>query len=458
MTSMQITQGPQLRQKLSQSMIQSVEILQMNARELSDLIEEMSLDNPMLDTVQKAPADENELRLRKLEWLSGLDEQNRAYYRYDREDMEDTGFLENVSGHRTETLADLLRLQLMSGHYTPKQMSVFEYIIASLDERGFFVQSPSQLAEELRIPETDAEQCLDIMRDLEPDGICAAGPKESLLKQIDKREDAADWDVERAIVTDCLELIAGNKLPAAAKALGQPLIRIKEAVSRIRMLNPIPARGFDTGEALHYVTVDITIVKFEDHFEILVNEYGYPQIRVNPYYLKLLRGDCDKETKEYLSEKLRQIEQVQEHITRRNSTLMELAKYLLDKQEPFFRYGEREIRPLRMKDAAEVIGVHESTISRAVRDKYLQCPWGIYPLNFFFSAGVSNEDNEQISNRKIKTAIRELVEEEDKKNPVSDQRLCDLLKNQGISVSRRTVAKYREDLGIGSTRERKEWE
>ena len=205
------------------------------------------------------------------------------------------------------------------------------------------------------------------------------------------------------------------------------------------------------------MTPDITIVKFEDHFEILLNEFAYPKIRVNKYYLKLLRSDCDRETKKYLSEKLKQIEETQGHIERRGNTLMELAKFLLERQRDFFEHGEQGIRPLKMKDAAAAMDVHESTISRAVRDKYLQCPWGLYPLSYFFSAGLAGEDEEEVSARRIKLEIRKLIDEEDTKRPRSDQKLCDLLQEKGIAVSRRTVAKYREEMGIGSTRERKTW-
>ena len=295
------------------------------------------------------------------------------------------------------------------------------------------------------------------MRDLEPAGICAAGPRECLLKQIDKKEDPV-WDVERVVIADYMELLGRNKLPLIAEKFGQPLDRVIMALERIRQLSPIPAQGFDNGEALHYVTPDITIVKFADHFEILLNQFSYPQIRINKYYLKLLRSDgCDQETKTYLNAKLKQIEETRDHIARRGSTLMSLAEFLLVRQQKFFLHGESRLAPLRMKDAAAEIGVHESTISRAVRDKYLQCPWGLFPLSYFFSAGIGNEDQEQLSTRFIKSELRRLIEGEDTSMPLSDQKLCELLQEKGAAVSRRTVAKYREEMGIGSTRERKTW-
>ena len=471
MGALNISQKLKLKQTLSQKMIQSVGLLQMNSQELSEYISELSLENPMVELESEVPADEQEMRIRKLEWLAGLDEQNRAFYNYDLEDSENTGFMENISGRRTETLSDVLHLQLLSGHYSPREMKIFDYMIASVDSKGYLSMSAEHIAETFQITVREAESYFRILRDLEPDGICAAGPRECLLKQIDKKQydqkkldtiqpddgDGEDWEVERALIGECMELIARNRLPAAAEKLGQPLERVIEALERIRELNPIPAQGFDTETALHYVTPDITIVKFEDRFEILLNEYAYPKIRINRYYLKLLHSDCDQETKKYLSEKLKQIEETQGHIERRGSTLMELAKFLLERQREFFEHGEQGIRPLKMKDAAAAMNVHESTVSRAVRDKYLQCPWGLYPLNYFFSAGLSGEDEEEVSARRIKLEIRKLIDEEDTKKPRSDQKLCDLLQEKGIAVSRRTVAKYREEMGIGSTRERKTW-
>ena len=456
MSTIKISQGIAIRQTLSPNMIQSFNILQMNAQELSDYVSALALENPMVELDQRATSDPDELRVRKLEWLANLDEQNRAFYKYDRDDAENTGLMENVRSRRAETLADLLRLQLLSGHYTPHEMEVFDYIIGSLDDRGFFVLPASHLMEVFNLSEEDARSYLEIMRDLEPAGICAVGPRECLLKQIDRKEDP-DWDIERAVIKDYMQQLGKNKLPEIAEKLGQPLERIITALERIRELNPFPAQGFDTGEALHYVTPDITIVKFPDRFEILLNRYSYPEIRINKYYLKLLRSDCDRETKTYLNAKLRQIEETREHIARRGSTLMAQAEFLLEHQQDFFLHGESRLAPLKMKDAASSIGVHESTISRAVRDKYLQCPWGLFPLSYFFSAGVGSEDKEQTSARRIKAEIRALVDQEDTAKPLSDQKICDLLQEKGIAVSRRTVAKYREEMGIGSTRERKSW-
>ena len=215
MSSLQISQSVKLGQTLSQKMIQSVKILQMNAQELSDFISELSLENPMVELSSESTSDADEMRLRKLEWLSNLDEQNRAFYKYDREDAEDTGFMSNISGRRTETLEEVLLLQLLSGHYSPREMEVFDYIIGSLDSRGFFALPLSHLMEVFSLSEEDARSYLEIMRDLDPAGICAAGPRECLLKQIDRKNDP-DWDIERRITENFMRQLGKNKLPDRA--------------------------------------------------------------------------------------------------------------------------------------------------------------------------------------------------------------------------------------------------
>ena len=235
MPSLKIQHNIKLNQSLSQKMIQSVNILQMNVQELSSYIEELSLENPMVELPQETPNDADEMRLRKLEWLSNLDEQNRAFYRYDREDADEPGMIDKISGRRTETLPELLRLQLLSGHYSQDEMKVFDYIIGSMDTRGYVTLTAADLADTFGLTHEDAASYLSVMRDLEPAGICAAGPRECLLKQIDKMEDS-DWDIERKIIADHMELLGRNKLPLIAEKLGQPLDRIITALERIQNL------------------------------------------------------------------------------------------------------------------------------------------------------------------------------------------------------------------------------
>lgn len=440
------------KQIVSQKMIQSVSILQMSTQELADHIKEITLENPVLDFDERVPEDKEQERLKKLEWLASLDEQNRSYYQYDHEDAENEKGMNNVAGSTTERLEDVLHLQLLGGMHTDKEQEIFEYIIQCLDSSGYFTISASEVAKANHVSIETAKRCIAVMRDLEPAGVCAASMQDCLLKQMEKRKDCGD--LERKIVSEYMELLGKNQLPIIAKQLRAPLADIVQAAGRIRELNPRPAQGFDNGDLMRYVTPDITVVKFQDGFELLLNDYTCPTLQINQEYLGMLKSDCDPEVKEYLLAKVRQAEELQECISRRSSTLLALARCIVDVQRDFFVYGEKSVKPFRLMDAAERIGCHESTVSRALKDKYLQCCWGVYPLNYFFQKGLS-QGQEAIASLQIKQAIAEIVEKEDKQKPYSDSKLSELLREQGMDISRRTVAKYREEMMIANGRERK---
>ncbi len=341
------------KQMVSQKLIQSVNILQMSTQELADYIKEATLENPVLDFDERMPEDKDQERLRKLEWLASLDEQNRSYYQYDRDDAEEEKGMNNVAGPTAERLEDALRLQLLGGAYSEKEMEVFEYIIQCLDSRGYFTVPALEVAEVNGVSEEKAEECIAVMRDLEPAGVCAASMQDCLQKQLEKRKDCGS--LEREIVSGYMELLGKNQLQAIAKALKVPVTEVAQAAGRIRELNPRPAQGFDNGDLMRYVIPDITVVKFRDGFEILLNDYTCPTLHINKEYLGMLKSGCDQEVKEYLSAKIRQAEELQECIVRRSSTLLALARCIVDVQQDFFIRGEGFVKPFRLADAAERI-------------------------------------------------------------------------------------------------------
>lgn len=446
------------KQILSQKMLQSVEILQMNAQELTEYIRELSLENPVLDIEEAAAEDKAKERVRKLEWLAGLDEQNRTYYQYDRRDNED--YLNNIGSKEGETLKDALMLQLIGNDYSEFEMEVFEYIADSLNSSGYYTEGLEELVRRFGITEEEAAACLEVMKDLEPAGVCTGSLKECMTRQLDRLGEG--YETERSIAENYLELLGKNQLPSIAKKMKISLEQVKRAAENIKKLNPRPAQGFDSGGMMRYIVPDVTIVKFQDRFEILQNSFAYPNIRVNQDYLKMLKTDCGKEVKDYLTGKIHQIEQVQEAIEKRGSTLLNLAKCLIEVQEEFFLYGQKSLRPFMMKEAAQRLSVHESTISRTVKGKYLQCSWGVYPFSYFFSRGLKQtsgnlQEKEDMSTVRIRQRLKELMEGEDKHAPYSDQQLKELLEQEGIVISRRTVVKYREAMGISNSRGRKEY-
>ncbi len=440
---------------LSKKMLPAVEILQMNAQELTDFIKELSLENPVVDVEEAVSLDKAKERMKKLEWLARLDEQNRTFYQYDRRDTKDD--LENISGDDSENLAAALMLQLMGKGYSELEMGIFEYIANSLDPSGYYTEPLAEVAHRFSVSQDKAGECLAVMKGLEPVGVCAGSLQECLEIQLHAMGEG--HEVELGIVAGYMELLGKNQLPAISKKMKVSLERVKTAAEKIRRLNPRPAQGFEQRGMLRFAVPDMIVVKFQDRFEILQNTYAYPAIHKDPEYLKMLQTDCGKEAKDYLAEKIHQIDQVQEAIAKRSAMLLDLTKCLVEVQEAFFLYGTKSLRPFTMKETAERLDIHESTVSRAVKGKYLQCSWGIYPFSYFFSRGFrQNTDGKgDVTAAYIKQKMKELIDGEDKHKPYSDQRLTDLLKEEGMEVSRRTIVKYREAMEIASSRGRKQF-
>lgn len=444
------------KQILSYRMIQSVEILQMSAQELGESIQEMALENPVLEIEEISPEENKTEKIKKLEWLSNLDEQNRLYYKYDQQDENENDPMRKIAVRSGNSLADYLHMQLLDQNYSDNDMKIFDYIAHSLDHRGYYIDGTDEIARQFSISIDEAEHYLNIMKNLEPYGVCSSTLKECLEKQLEKLD--FPHDVEYTIVHEYIDLLGKNQLPAIAKKLKSSLDRVKKATEVIKNLNPKPAQGFDNGHISRYITPDVTIVKLDGYFEILLNNYTYPVLHLNKDYLHMYQTSEDESVKDYLKEKITQIEQMRDAITRRHSTLLELSRCILDVQKEFFLYGEDELHPFRMKDAAERLDVHESTISRAVRDKYLQCCWGIYPLSYFFSKALNqNDDESSVSTNKVKRQLEQYIKYEDKQHPYSDQKLAELFEEEEIKISRRTIAKYREEMGIPNCRGRKDF-
>ncbi len=438
--------------KLSQKMIQSARILQMSGNELSDYLKELELENPIVILQETDFAVNNPVKPDYYDWLAKSDEQNRAYSL--EENYSEDYFLENMGEWRRKTLADFLKMQLIHKPYSKFDFQVFEYIAQCLDSKGYFTSSPDELSAYFQISKDQAEKYLEIMRALEPAGVCAASLKECLLTQLRKSEKKDE--TAETIITEYLELLGKNQLPVIAKKMGISIDKVRMAALHIKKLNPIPAQGFEDGHVQKLIIPDVSIVRRKDGFHIVAEDEQLPSIIMNEDYLSLLNSECPKEVKEYLDSKMKQAEEVQKNIRMRGETLLKLAKYILEEQYAFFVYGEDQLKPLRLKDAAERMEFHESTISRAVKDKYLKCAWGVYPFSYFFSKSIKNDTGEMAAVQ-MKRKVKELIDGEDKSKPYSDQKLSGLLKEMGIQMSRRTVTKYREQMQIPDSRGRKEY-
>ena len=438
---------------LSQKMIQSTEILQMSSLELETYIKDLAEENPVVDLEdqKEVPDDQDELA-RKLEWLGSSDEQNRVYYSQDYEENEKDRW--NFAIDEGEDLADYLMSQLIGGPYSEEQMKVLDYMALCLDSKGYFTEDIAEIAKKFQMTQEEISSLLSVLQSLEPAGVGARNLKECLMLQLD-RLGIEDVTI-RGVVSDYLELLGKNQLHVIARKMKVSLEEVAMAAKVIKNLNPKPGSGFSSREHLKYITPDVVVVHLGGYYEILLNEYMYPKMSINGYYLKLLKEDPSKETKDYVNEKVNQAEWIMNCISQRNKTLMNVTKAIIDRQNLFFAKGPGNLKPMKLADIADVLHIHESTVSRAVRDKYMQCSWGVYPLNYFFSKGIATSTElSSVTPEEVKRDIHKIIEKEDKKKPLSDRLIAEKLDEMGVHISRRTVAKYREEEGIKDASGRK---
>ena len=450
-------------QTLSQRMIQSAEILQMTSQELNTYINELALENPVIDIVEPPTAEEQRESIEQQEWLNSFNEEN--YYLYQRQNNDDDYDFKsswNINTDDGETLQDYLWSQLITENFTDQETEIIKFMLECLDNKGYLEESIETIASYFG---TDTELVEDLLSDLQaldPSGVCARSLEECLKLQLERRNMLTP--VLESIIDNCLEMVARNQIPAIARKLRLSPAETAGYCQIIKSLNPKPGVSFSSRDQLRYIIPDVTIVKFKDHFDILLNESMYPTIELNSYYRQMNQNPESSELKEYLGNKIRQAEWVKQCVTQRGKTLMQVSRAILEHQEEFFTFGPAHLSPLRLADIAQELDIHESTVSRAVSKKYLQCSWGVYPMNYFFSRSVAvqessgNENGAQsVTAADIKRVLREIIEEENKKKPYSDRLLGEKLAERGISISRRTVAKYREEEGIADASGRKEY-
>lgn len=461
------------KQMLSQHMVQSMEILQMSAQELEEYIEGLSLENPVIeleDSYQyeadhKAASRQEDLQ-RKLDWLESTDLQNKVYY---QEERGEESSQENWHDSRQteEDLQEYLLSQLLFVDYSKQDRAVIEFLIQSLDQRGYFTEEISFVAQYFGVSEEHVEELLRDIQALDPAGAGARNLQECLLLQLRRkresllvRESAQEESLAETLVRYHMEDIAKNHLHGIMKELHVSMEEIQASCEEIRSLNPKPGSSFSSREQLRYISPDAVVVKLEEQFEILVNEYQYPQFSISGYYQEMLKNTTDGETREYLQKKVQQAEWVQNCITQRSSTLLRVMRVLVEKQNEFFQYGPGHKRPMRLMDVAKELDIHESTVSRTLRGKYLQCAWGVFPLNYFLTsiAVRSAGQNEEKTPEQVKKMIQKVVDGEDKKKPYSDQAISEKLKEYDVEISRRTVNKYRQEMNLPDKSGRKQWE
>ena len=388
-----------------------------------------------------------------MDWDTFLDGYNYSSGDQYNDEDDDRPSFENMLTKKG-TLFDHLIWQINMGKFTPEEMRVGAEIIGNIDEDGYFRSSPAEVAAVCRVEAAFVEAVLARIQDFDPMGVGARDLRECLLIQVRLLE--MGGTVVESIIRDHLKDLEIRNYRQISRVLGVETKDILLASRIISNMDPKPGRMFQQDD-IQYISADIFVYKVGDEYMVTLNEDGLPTLRINPLYLSegKLGPLLDQKTENYISDKTRSALWLIKSIQQRQRTIYKTAKSIVKFQRDFFDKGIEYLKPLVLRDVADDIGMHESTISRVTTNKYMQTPQGLFELKYFFNSGISTGDGDFIASESVKSKIKEILESEDMRKPYSDQRLAELLAKGNISIARRTVTKYREMLRIGSSSERK---
>ncbi|QSR89352.1 RNA polymerase factor sigma-54 [Methylacidiphilum caldifontis] len=447
-TSLGLYQSIKLHQALSPQMQHSLTILQAPAVELSAIIQQELLSNPLLEMSEDKPLGGQSIEgllQEKEKWYDYLGPNFEGSQRSTEDEKKRQFFFD--SQVVPESMVTELSKQLSLVCTDNTLLEAAHYIIGNLDDRGYLNTELENIAHELGLPYGLVEKALELVQSLDPPGIAARNLSECLLLQL--KALGKENSLEFRIVSEYLTLLEKKKLSEIAKQLKVNLKQVQEAVESIRSLNPFPGSKYRGDEKEKIIQVDLIVVKEAGSWKVYFNEEVIPRLRINHYYESLLsQQDKDPYLKNYLKEKKRSGLFLIKCLKMRESTLLRVAEAIIQSQEDFFNFGPHSLKPLTMSEIAKKIDVHETTVSRAIANKYIKTPHGIFELKYFFNSGFQKETGEFVANQIVKEAIERLIRNEDPKSPLSDQQIVALLAKEGIKMARRTIAKYRAHLKI----------
>ncbi len=475
----------ELRQqlKLTQQLIMTpqlqmaIKLLQLSKLELVDMISQELENNPALEEVQETAGDDalekqtdqtqevadNQIKEVKIEeniqedidWSNYLDEYNtpgRTSFETERRDA--PTYETFISGKKS--LYDHLLWQLMMILPTKEEEDIGSLIIGNVNRDGYLEVSVDEIAEMSEFPSERIEEVLVKLQTFDPIGVCARNLSECLLIQASHLGLSDSIIIE--IITNHLKHLENKNYKAICRALKITIKDVVSAVEVIKMLEPKPGREYSDEEP-QYISPDIYVYEYEDEFVIVLNDDGMPKLRINPYYKKAVsRGEkIASETKDYLQDKMRSAAWLIRSIHQRQKTIYKVMESILKFQKDFFEKGIAYLRPMVLRDVAQDIGMHESTISRVTTNKYAYTPQGIFELKYFFNSSISRVHGEAIASTSVQDKIKKIIEGENPKKPYSDDKISKILKEANINIARRTVAKYREMIGVLSSNKRKQY-
>ncbi len=472
--ALELQQNLRLQQQLvmTPQLQMAIKLLQLSRMELVETIQQELETNPTLEEEQEmdaeqaaeAPAAEDESPQEvsieeKFEdfadWQNYMDEfssTGKVHFESEKKEAPD---YEAFTANKT-SLADHLRWQLLMTKPTEEEEAIGSYIIGSINEDGYLDLSIEELAQMADVSASKVKQVLELMQTFDPPGICARDLKECLLVQAAHL--GIDDPLVVRIISDHIKDLENKRYKIIAKALNTHLDDVIAAVNLIKRLDPKPGDQFAENEQI-YIVPDVYVYKYEDDFVIMLNEDDMPRVQINSYYKKAAKKgeQISDEAKNYLKDRLRSAEWLIKSIQHRRKTIYNVMQSIVKFQRDFFDYGISHLKPLVLRDVADDIEMHESTISRVTNNKYAYTPQGIFELKFFFNSSIHRSHGESIASASVQAEIRKMIESENPKKPFSDKKIAEMLKAQDIDIARRTVAKYRENLGILSSSKRKQF-
>jgi RNA polymerase sigma-54 factor len=483
-----LSQSTQLKQelKINPRLYQAMDLLYMPLLDLQQHLKQELLNNPFLDmvepeedeeeseeeTVEAEAQTEAEEKGTKdeIDWeeilLDGFDAGGR------REEHEEREYYEPVTVD-SRNLSDHLIDQITLLDLSPRQQFLADEFIGNINEDGYLACPIEQIMtsvneEVVRAAEAadrdvdelplytaqEVEDMLRIIQNLDPPGVGARDLRECLMLQL--REAGLEQSVPYRLVRDCFEELINHRWSEISKRFGISPSDVQRAADEIKKLDPKPGLVYSDASD-NYIIPDLIVEKIDGKYHVFLNDANLPRLKLSRAYQEIARDKkkFEGESKEFISSKLNSANWMIQAIEQRRQTMLKVMNYIVDRQRDFFEKGVQHLKPLTLREVAEVINMHESTVSRVTNEKFVQTPRGVLPLKFFFSSGLSTTQGEDVSARGIKAQIEKLVAEEDPKHPLTDQAIVNILKESGVQIARRTVAKYRDQLGVLSARMRK---
>jgi RNA polymerase sigma-54 factor len=482
-----MSQSTQLRQelKINPRLYQAMDLLYMPLLDLQQHLKQELLNNPFLDLVEMEEEDEEgeteteavvetpeeKERGEEIDWeeilLDGFDTAGGR-----REEHEEREYYEPVTV-ATRDLSDHLRDQVSLLELNPREMLLAEEFLGNINDDGYLATPVSEIVESVNEMITAAaeaqdrdlaevplytveegEAMLKTVQDLDPPGVGARDLRECLMLQLD--EAGLSQSVPYRLVRDCFEELIAHRWSEISKRFGISASDVQKAADEIAKLDPKPGLRFRSGDE-NYIIPDLIVDKIDGQYHVFLNDANLPRLRLSKAYQEIARDKkkFEGENKEFISNKLNSANWMIQAIEQRRQTMLKVMNYIVDRQREFFEKGVQFLKPLTLREVAEVINMHESTVSRVTNEKFVQTPRGVLPLKFFFSSGLATADGDDVSARGIKAQLQKLVQEEDPRHPLTDQAIVNILRESGVQIARRTVAKYRDQLGVLSARMRK---